>query len=87
MRPMKKQVITLALLTLPFCGQSQTARQIDSAAVYILERMEEVKIGDQTYVKFGDTYYQPIELDGEEAYEIVDVKEEEQSRVEYGRHI
>lgn len=39
--------------------------------------MEEVKIGDQTYVKFGDTYFQPIELDGEEAYEIVDVKEEE----------
>nr|WP_297691461.1 DUF6515 family protein [uncultured Eudoraea sp.] len=34
-------------------------------------------MGDQTYVKFGDIYYQPIQLDGEDMYEIVDVKEEE----------
>ncbi len=38
---------------------------------------EDVKIGDQTYVKFGETYYQPIQLDGENMYEIVDVREEE----------
>ena len=43
---------------------------------HLPEGGEEVKIGEQTYVKFGDTYYQPIQLDGEEAYEIVEVKEE-----------
>ena len=38
---------------------------------------EEVKIGDQTYVQFGDTYYQPIQLDGKDMYEIAEIKEEE----------
>ena len=38
---------------------------------------EEVKIGDYTYVKIGDVYYQPVEVDGENKYEVVDVKEEE----------
>ena len=37
---------------------------------------EEVKIGDVTYVKFGETYYQPIELDGENMYEVVNVEED-----------
>ena len=37
---------------------------------------EETKIGDQTYVQFGDTYYQPIQVDGKDMYEIVEVKEE-----------
>lgn len=37
---------------------------------------EKVKMGDVTYVKFGETYYQPIELDGKPMYEIVEVKEE-----------
>lgn len=37
---------------------------------------EEVKIGEVTYVQFGDTYYQPIQIDGKDMYEIVDVKEE-----------
>jgi len=36
---------------------------------------EEVKIGDVTYVQFGDTYYQPIQVDGKDMYEIVEVKE------------
>ncbi|WP_367176960.1 DUF6515 family protein [uncultured Eudoraea sp.] len=45
--------------------------------LHLPEGGEEVKIGDQTYVKFGDIYYQPIQLDGEDMYEIVDVKEEE----------
>lgn len=38
---------------------------------------EEVKIGDVTYVQFGDTYYQPIQVDGKNMYEIVEVKEDE----------
>jgi hypothetical protein len=37
---------------------------------------EEVKLGDVTYVKIGETYYQPIEKDGENMYEVVDVREE-----------
>ena len=35
---------------------------------------EEVKIGDITYVQFGETYYQPIQVDGDDMYEIVEVK-------------
>ena len=38
---------------------------------------EEVKIGDVTYVKVGETYYQPIERDGESMYEVVQVEEGE----------
>jgi multidrug efflux pump subunit AcrA (membrane-fusion protein) len=38
---------------------------------------EEVKLGDVTYVKFGETYYQPIEQDGKNMYEVVDVQEGE----------
>ena len=36
---------------------------------------EEVKIGDQTYVQFGETYYQPIQNNGANMYEVVQVKE------------
>lgn len=38
---------------------------------------EEVRMGEQTYVKFGDTYYQPIQLDGKDMYEIVEMKDAE----------
>jgi hypothetical protein len=40
------------------------------------EGAEEVKIGDQTYVKYGETYYQPIQKDGKNMYEVVQVEEE-----------
>lgn len=50
-RPMKKYVLTIALLALPFCGQSQAARQIDSAAVYLLDRMADI-IGELEAVSF-----------------------------------
>ena len=36
---------------------------------------EEVKIGDQTYVKFGETYYQPSQSNGKNVYEVVQVKD------------
>jgi hypothetical protein len=36
---------------------------------------EEIKIGDITYVKVGEVYYQPIEKDGKNLYEVVEVKE------------
>jgi Family of unknown function (DUF6515) len=35
---------------------------------------EEVRIGDVTYVKIGETYYQPIEKDGKGMYEVVQVE-------------
>lgn len=38
---------------------------------------EEVRIGDQTFVKYGETYYQPVQVDGKNMYEVVDVREEE----------
>jgi hypothetical protein len=38
---------------------------------------EEVKIGDVTYVKYGDTYYQPIQQNGKDVYEVVDAQEGE----------
>jgi hypothetical protein len=41
---------------------------------------EEVKIGDVTYVKVGDTYYQPIQQDGKNMYEVVDVQKAEDSK-------
>ena len=37
---------------------------------------KEVKIGDITYVKIGETYYQPIQKDGKDAYEVVLVEED-----------
>lgn len=40
---------------------------------------EQVKIGDITYVKFDDIYYQPIKLDGKDMYEVVEVTEEKKS--------
>ena len=37
---------------------------------------EETKIGDVTYVKVGETYYQPIDQDGKNMYEVVEIKED-----------
>lgn len=49
---MKKYAITILLLALPFFGQSQGARKIDSAAVYILDRMADI-IGELEAVSFN----------------------------------
>lgn len=38
---------------------------------------EEVTMGDQKYVKIGETYYQPIQKDGKNMYEVVDIKKDE----------
>lgn len=35
---------------------------------------EEVTMGDQKYVKVGETYYQPIQQDGKNMYEVADVQ-------------
>ncbi len=39
---------------------------------------KETKVGDVTYVKYGDTYYQPIKQDGKDVYEVVKVDEVKQ---------
>jgi hypothetical protein len=33
----------------------------------------EIKVGDQTYIKIGDTYYLPVQVDGKDMYEIAQV--------------
>lgn len=43
---------------------------------HISDGGEEVKLGDITYVKLGETYYQPVQLNGKNAYEVVDVEED-----------
>jgi hypothetical protein len=35
---------------------------------------EEVTVGDQKYVKVGETYYQPIQKNGKNMYEVVQVE-------------
>lgn len=40
------------------------------------EGAEETRVGDQTYVKYGETYYQPVQVDGKNMYEVVEVKQE-----------
>lgn len=44
---------------------------------HLPEGGKEVKMGDQTYVQFGEIYYQPIQVDGKNMYEIVEVKKED----------
>lgn len=44
---------------------------------HLPEGGKEVKVGDQTYVQFGEIYYQPIQVDGKNMYEIVEVKKED----------
>ncbi len=41
---------------------------------HLAEGGEEVKLGEVTYVKLGETYYQPIEENGKKMYEVVDVE-------------
>jgi hypothetical protein len=39
---------------------------------------EEIKVGDITYVKIGETFYQPVEVNGKEMYEVVNVEPAEE---------
>ena len=40
----------------------------------ISEGGEEVKLGDVTYIKLGETYFQPVKENGKEMYEVADVE-------------
>ena len=37
---------------------------------------KEVTIGDVKYIKFGETYYQPVKVDGKDKYEVALVEED-----------
>ncbi len=41
------------------------------------EGAKEETIGDQKYMKLGDVYYQPIQKDGKNMYEVVQIEEDE----------
>jgi hypothetical protein len=42
----------------------------------VSEGGEEVKMGEVTYVKFGETYFQPVQVNGKNMYEVADVEED-----------
>jgi hypothetical protein len=56
-------------------GYTVVAPLAGSVVTNVSEGGEEVKLGDVTYVKLGETYYQPIQLNGKNMYEVVDVEE------------
>jgi len=41
---------------------------------YLPQGGQEVTIGNQTYVRIGDTFYQPVAIDGRNMYEVVEVR-------------
>ncbi len=43
---------------------------------HVSDGAEEVKLGDITYVKLGDTYFQPSKVDGKDVYEVADVEDD-----------
>jgi hypothetical protein len=57
-------------------GYTVVAPQAGTIVPELPEGGEEVTIGDQKYVKFGETYYQPVKVDGKEMFEVVEVKKE-----------
>jgi hypothetical protein len=56
-------------------GYTVVAPQAGSLVEGLPEGAEEVKIGEVTYVQYGDTYYQPVKVDGKEMYEVVHIEE------------
>jgi biotin carboxyl carrier protein len=57
-------------------GYKVVAPMAGTVVEHISEGGEEVKMGDVTYVKFGETYFQPIQENGKNMYEVVDVEED-----------
>jgi hypothetical protein len=50
------------------------APQAGTIVEQLPEGGKEVTVGEQKYVKIGETYYQPIQKDGKNMYEVVEVK-------------
>ncbi len=57
-------------------GYVVVAPMAGAVVEHISEGGEEVKMGEQTYVKFGETYFQPIQENGKNMYEVADVEED-----------
>ena len=57
-------------------GYVVVAPMAGAVVEHISEGGEEVKLGDVTYVKFGETYFQPIHEDGKDKYEVANVEED-----------
>src|SRR5262245_12285833 len=55
-------------------GYKVAAPVAGTVVEHLPEGGEEVTIGDRKFVKFGETYYQPIQKDGKNMYEVVEVK-------------
>ena len=55
-------------------GYKVVAPTAGTVVEHLSDGGEEVKMGDVTYVKLGDTYYQPMQQDGKNVYEVVDVE-------------
>jgi hypothetical protein len=58
-------------------GYSVVPATAGTIVPHLPEGGKEVKVGDQTYVQFGEVFYQPIQVDGKNMYEIVEVKKED----------
>jgi hypothetical protein len=50
-----------------------------AAVEKISQGAEEVTIGEIKYVKLGATYYMPVQVDGKNMYEVVEVEEDKES--------
>ncbi|MBZ5856223.1 DUF6515 family protein [Flavihumibacter profundi] len=57
-------------------GYKVVAPLAGSVVEHVSEGGEEVKMGDVTYIKLGETYFQPIEENGKDMYEVADVEED-----------
>lgn len=57
-------------------GYTVVAPTAGTVVTDLPEGGEEVKIGDVTYVKVGETYYQPTQKDGKDVYEVVQIEED-----------
>jgi hypothetical protein len=57
-------------------GYTVVAPTAGSVVENLPEGGEEVRIGEVTYVKVGETYYQPIQQDGKSMYEVVQIEED-----------
>ena len=55
-------------------GYTVVAPVAGTVVEHLPEGGEEVTVGDQKFVKFGETYYQPIQQNGKNVYEVVEVK-------------
>jgi len=57
-------------------GYTVVAPIAGSVVEHVSEGAEEVKMGDVTYLKMGETYYQPIQQNGKDMYEVADVEDD-----------